>query len=277
MTIATTLASTAAGVGEALMRPLAPVADWMAQSAALDHTGHRPWPLPDRPWIMGQTWRELLFAHWPVPLEALRRAVPAALPLDTYDRTAWIGLTPFRVDGLRARGAPPPPLLSSFPELNVRTYVTVDGVPGIWFFSLDAGSRAAVAAARRGYRLPYFRADIAIERSGNEIRYQSRRRSNDGPPAAFRARYAPSGPVAPYPDGSLERWLTERYCLYTLDERQRVLRGDIHHPPWPLQPARATIVANTMTAPYGIELDGPPELLHYAERQDVVFWALAPG
>src|SRR4051794_39109604 len=264
-----------AGLGEALMRPLAPVAGWMDQSRALERTGHRPWPVPDRPWITGQTWGNLLFAHWPVPLETLRPAVPAALSLDTYDGVAWIGITPFRVSGLRPHGAPPPPGLSSFLEINVRTYVIAGGRPGIWFLSLDAASRAAVAAARRGYRLPYFHADMELHEHGRAFAFASRRRAADGPAAEFRITYEPTGPIEPHPDGSIERWLTERYCLYTLDESQRLLRGDIHHPPWPLQPASAEIERNTMTSPYGIGLPGEPALLHYAERQDVVFWALA--
>jgi uncharacterized protein YqjF (DUF2071 family) len=258
------------------MRLLGPLADWVAQSASLRHTGHRPWPVPSRPWIMGQTWRRLLFAHWRVPLEALRPTVPAGLPLDTFEGGAWLAITPFRITGLRPHGAPPPPLLSRFPELNVRTYVAVDGVPGIWFLSLDAGSRVAVAAARRGYRLPYFHARVDLDSEGGTVGYASRRLSAEGSPARFRIRYWPTGPVVDYPDRSLERWLTERYSLYTLDDRRRVLRADIHHAPWALQPAEAVVDTNTMADAHGIALRRQPELLHYAERQDVVFWPPVP-
>jgi uncharacterized protein YqjF (DUF2071 family) len=251
------------------MRPLG--SGFLAQSAALRDTGHRPWPLPDAPWIMGQTWEDLLFAHWPVPQAALRPAVPAALSLDLHDGQAWIAVTPFEVTGLRARGTPPVPGLARFAEVNVRTYVVHDGKPGIYFLSLDAASRAAVAAARRGYRLPYFHAAMRIDRGDGAIRFASRRLN--GPAADLRLRFEPGPPT----EDELGRWLAERYCLYTLDERQRVLRADIHHRPWSLRDARVTLEHNTMAAPVGIELEGPPPVVHYARRQDVVFWPLAPG
>jgi uncharacterized protein len=225
---------------------------------------------------MGQTWYDLLFAHWPVAPAALRALVPRALELDRRDGQTWLGITPFVVAGLRARGTPPVPWLSRFPELNVRTYVTHGGLPGIYFFSLDAARLAAVKAARRTYRLPYFHADMGARRERSTVRYESRRIDSSGPPAGLRARFGPSGPRLPIDDRSLERWLSERYCLYVLDEDERVLRGQIHHPPWPLQAARATIEANTMAAPLGIELDSDP-LLHYSARQDVVIWPLEPA
>ena len=129
--------------------------DAAAQAQTLEDTAHRPWPLPARPWVMGQTWRRLLFLHWPVAAERLRPLVPTALELEEWDGSAWLGITPFRVEGLRARGLLPLPLLSSFDEINCRTYVRRGDRAGIWFFSLDASSRLAVEAARRTYRLPY--------------------------------------------------------------------------------------------------------------------------
>jgi len=222
-------------------------------------------------WIMRQTWEDLLFAHWPVPVEALAPVVPTALPIDVRDDTAWIGVTPFEVTGLRGRGMPPIPGLSRFAEVNVRTYVTYDGKPGIYFLSLDAASRAAVAAARRGYRLPYFHAAIKIERDGGQVHFESRRR--DGPSAELGMRYTPGEPAG----DELVRWLIERYCLYTLDDRRRVRRADIHHPPWSLRAAELTLDHNTMAAPHGLELDASPPLVHYAARQDVMFWPLGAG
>jgi uncharacterized protein YqjF (DUF2071 family) len=239
------------------------------QAAALEDAGHRPWELPDRPWFMGQTWERLLFAHWPVDPARLETVVPAQLPLDVVDGQAWVGVTPFAVRGLRVRGVAPPPVVSSFPEVNVRTYVTVDGRPGIFFFSLDTSSRLGVETARRVYRLPYFR---ARQRFDGET-FATRRVHRDGPPADFLASYRPLGEPAPAAPGSLDHFLTERYCLYTLDERGDVWRGDIHHPPWPLQAAEAEIELNTMGGQIGLELDGTP-LLHYSDRQDVVFWRL---
>jgi uncharacterized protein YqjF (DUF2071 family) len=260
---------------ELALRPASLLSDAFGQRAALAETDHRPWPLPRSPWLMGQTWTDLLFAHWRVDPAELAAVVPRQLPLDTWEGGAWIGVTPFRVEGLRLRGTLPVPVLSSFPELNVRTYVTVDGKPGIYFLSLDAASRAAVHAARRGYRLPYCHAAMSIADGAPGITYSSTRLSGDGPPARFEAAYGPIGEQLPIDDSSLERWLTERYCLYTLNANRRVQRGDIHHPPWPLHEGWAEIETNTMTIPLGIELSGEP-LLHFSPRQDVAIWPLRP-
>jgi uncharacterized protein YqjF (DUF2071 family) len=220
---------------------------------------------------MGQSWLDLLFAHWAVPQATLRAAVPAAIPIDTFDGSAWIGITPFEIVGLHARAVPPLPWLSRFPELNVRTYTTIDGRPGIWFFSLDAARAPAVATARRTYHLPYRRARMAITRAGGRIGYRSHAH---GAAAGLRAAYEPIGPAAHPAPGTLEHFLTERYRLYTLDRRGRLRHADIHHPPWLLQPARAEFAENTMTDPLGIELPGHGPLTHYAARQDVVIWPL---
>jgi uncharacterized protein len=258
--------------------PVTAALDLLAAPFAQGHVTrvreHRPWPLPRSPWVMGQTWTDLLFAHWSTAPELLDRAVPDELALDTRDGRAWIGVTPFRVRNLRPRLTLPVPLLSTFPEINVRTYVVVGGKPGIYFFSLDADSPFAVAAARRLYRLPYFRAHMSIASEGSTTRFLSRRSAPEAPsPAAFRAGYVPVGHAFEPQRGTLEHWLTERYCLYTLDERRRVQRAEIHHPPWRLHPAEADIETNTMAAEVGLQLDREP-LLHYARRQDVVFWRL---
>jgi uncharacterized protein YqjF (DUF2071 family) len=265
----------AAGVGELLLRPLALVSRSQGQAAVLRETAHRPWPPPREPWLMAQTWEDLLFAHWPVPAERLRPLLPDVIPLDEREGSAWVGVTPFCVAAFRARGFPHLPRVTAFPELNVRTYTTIQGKPGIWFMSLDAGSALAVLGARRAYRLPYFKANMEVSRAGGWVRYRSRRVSPDGEPAELAGSYRPAGPPAPPAPGSLEHWLTERYCLYTLDERGAVLQADIHHPPWPLQAADAHFELNTMAQPYGLELDRPAPLLHFARRQDVVIWPLA--
>ena len=166
------------------------------QRHTLEETSHRPWPLPDGSWLQAQTWCDLLFAHWRVSAEQLRRVVPETLALHLYeDGSAWLGITPFVVTGLRARGTPPVPWLSSFPELNVRTYVEVGGKPGIYFISLDAARRAAVIAARRAYRLPYFHARMRVGRVGTRVDYESERIDPSGPPARLRGWYAPTAPA----------------------------------------------------------------------------------
>jgi uncharacterized protein len=243
----------------------------LRQPRTLGERDHRPWPTPARPWVMGQTWEDLLFAHWRVDAAALRRVVPAQISLDTYDGAAWLGVTPFVVTGMRTRLTLPAPGIARFPEVNVRTYATVEGRPGIYFFSLDTPNRLAVHAARWAYRLPYFRSRIAVDRRGETIRYRSERIADDGPHVAIDLDYGAAGPVRRAEHGSFEHWATERYCLYTLDDRLRVLRGEIHHPPWPLQPARATLRANAMGRQIGVDLEGEP-VAHFARRQDVVFW-----
>jgi uncharacterized protein YqjF (DUF2071 family) len=257
--------------GDAILARLAPRSAATAQVRGLSERAHRQWPVPDRPWVQGQTWLDLLFAHWSLPVAAVRPAVPAELPIDTFDGRAWLGITPFEVAGLRLRGTPPVPGLSRFPETNVRTYTTVGGRPGIYFLSLDAASALAVVGARLTFRLPYFRARMSIDRVAGEIVYRTTR---PAPAAALRVRYRPGGMAYRAQPGTLDHFLTERYCLYTLDDRRVVLRGEIHHPPWALQQATADFELNTMTAPYGIQLPGDPPLLHFSARQDVVVWPL---
>ena len=253
------------------------VSDFVAtpgrQVATLRETEHRPWALPQGSWLMAQTWDDLLFEHWRVSVDALRSLIPSSLDIDTFDGDAWLGITPFRLTGLRLRGVPPVPRASSFCELNVRTYVRQRGErPGIWFFSLDASRRYAVQAARRFYRLPYFLARMSADTRGTGLAFSSSRRTRGGRPFTWSATYAPSGATFTASPGSLEYFLAERYCLYTLD-RGRLLGADIHHPPWPLQPAEATIELNTMPPP-GVELPADEPLLHFARRQDVVIWPL---
>jgi hypothetical protein len=165
----------------------------------------------------------------------------------------------------------PLPGISSFLELNVRTYVhAADGKPGIWFFSLDASSRAAVEVARRTYKLPYFHARMSAERSGQWIDYECARVSERG--RVFNGRYRPEGEVFHADPDSLEWFLAERYCLYTIDDRGALQRADIHHEQWPLQEAEAEVELASISP---IELDGAP-LCHFSRRQDVVIWPLEP-
>jgi uncharacterized protein YqjF (DUF2071 family) len=219
---------------------------------------------------MGQTWIDLLFAHWRVDADVLGAHVPDGLDVQQHDGSAWVGVTPFEITGLRARGMLALPFVSSFREINVRTYVTRDDKPGIWFFSLDASSQIAVEAARRIYKLPYFRARISLERRAGRVVYECVRDER----TAFSGSYRGVGETQAPKDGTLEHFLTERYCLYASD-RGRLHRAEIHHAPWPLQPAEAAIDLNTMP-PDGIALEGQP-LLHFSARQDVVIWPLRPA
>lgn len=239
------------------------------QARVESETGHRPWPLPDEPWVMAQTWDNLLFAHWRVPAETIAHHVPQGLEVELYDGSAWLGVTPFVLTGFRLRGAPPVPGLSTFPELNVRTYVTVGEKPGIWFFSLDAASRLAVEGARRAYKLPYHYAHMSAAQRANGVEYSAARA--DGSDHRFEAAYRPAGEAFTAAANSLEWFLTERYCLYAVD-RGRLHRAEIQHPPWRLRTAQAELRTNTMP-PFPVE--GVP-LLHLAHRQDVLIWPLRP-
>jgi len=243
-------------------------------SQIVNDVSHRPWPLPDGPWFMTQSWHDLLFAHWPVEARDLQDKLPAGLLLDTFNGQAWIGVVPFRMTNVSPRGVPPVPFVSSFLELNVRTYVTLHHKPGVYFFSLDANSALAVAAARTLFHLPYFVATMDVGRREGQFVYTSTRQSRTGGAAEFAATYGPVGyAVTPEP-GSLEYFLTERYCLYTVDSASRARRLEIHHSPWPLQTAEATITVNTMTDVAGIRLPSSAPVLHFAKRQDAVAWAM---
>jgi uncharacterized protein len=219
---------------------------------------------------MKQTWHDLLFAHWPLPPAAVRPLVPSQLNLDTFDGQCWVAVTPFRMSGIRGRGFPPLPGLSRFPELNVRTYVTFGGKAGVYFFSLDAANLPAVWAARIFFQLPYFHAVMKSEEREGVIRYDSRRHQAS---AELRAHYAPTAEVQLRKRGSLEHWLTERYCLYTTHHKQ-VYRAEIHHLPWPLQDAVAEFEINTVAAAAGITLPQVEPLLSFARRLEVLIWPL---
>lgn len=235
---------------------------------------HRPWPLPEGPSAWRQSWRELLFAHWPIEVADLRRLVPPTLDIDTFESRAWIGVVPFRMTGVRPRFAPALPWLSAFAELNLRTYVSYRGErPGVFFFSLDAANPVAVRIARRMFHLPYFDARMSCRRAGDAVEYSSRRTHRGAPPGEFVGRYRPVGEVFRAGAGSLDHWLTERYCLYAA-AGERVWRAEIHHAPWPLQPAEVEIDACSLTDSWELELPARPPLAHYAERLDVVVWPL---
>ena len=239
----------------------------------LEHTAHRPWPMPSGPWLMTQTWHDLLFAHWPVDNAALRALVPADFAIDRFDGHAWLGVVPFYMTNVTPRLVPALPWVSAFAELNVRTYVTAGGKPGVFFFSLDAGNPLAVATARGLLNLPYYSAAMTVDDRDGAIAYGSRRES--APAAEFAARYRGLGDPAPPRRDTLEYFLTERYCLYAVDRAGHPYRLEIHHPPWPLETAQAEITINTMADAAGLRLAPRAPLLHFSKRQDTVCWGPA--
>lgn len=247
----------------------APVAP---SSSPPPRASHRPWPRPETRPVGSMRWLDLLFAHWPLPPEVLRPHLPEGLELDTFEGRAWIGVVPFRMARVRPRWSPPVPWLSYFPELNLRTYVIREDKPGVWFFSLDAANPVAVRLARRFFHLPYFDADMVVERELSGVRYHSVRTHKNVPRAAFMGTYGPTGAIYRSRPGDLDHWLTERYCLYSSDGEGRLYRGEIHHEPWPLQPARARFGVCELTSGLGFDLPDEEPLLHFATELDVWAW-----
>ncbi len=223
---------------------------------------------------MHMRWCDLLFAHWTVDAAVLRRLIPERLELDLFEGLAYVGAVPFRMEGVTPRGVPPLPGLHALPEMNLRTYVNASGKPGIWFFSLDAGQKLAVRVARRFFHLPYFDARFNIRSAGGTVEYSAVRTHSGAPNASFEARYGPIGPVYRATRGSLDSWLTDRYCLYASDNQGLVYRGEIDHECWPLQPAEAEVQINSLGDWLGIEMKGPPQTLHFAKSLDVRAWLL---
>jgi hypothetical protein len=240
------------------------------QARSLRNVGHRPFPLPESRWTLGQTWEQIFWAHWPVPAVELRQRVPDELEIEEHDGSAWLGIVFFRVRALRARGALPVPGISSFLQLNVRTYVRgPDGLPGVWFFSIDASSRLAALGVRRIYHMPAFHARMTLELAGSAgggagTDWQDVECVRLGEPGrVFSARYRATGETFHAEPGSLEWFLTERYRLFTADAR-----AEMHHDRWLLSPAEAEIELASI-APFA--LGGEPRC-HCSFRQDSLIW-----
>ncbi len=233
---------------------------------ALTRTDHRPFPMPPGRWRWRQTWHNLLFIHWPVPVSVLRPHIPAAVSIDERDGSAWIGLVPFTMSGVTIKGMPSLPWLSAFPEMNLRTYVTFGGKPGVWFLRMDCTRLPAVLAARWALGLPYVWSRMRVREDHMPVEYDS-----ESGAARFRGVYEPCADVREPAPGSIEAFLTERYCLYTVRAR-KLLRIAIHHWPWPLQMAAASIASNTIPAALRLPAPAREPLLHFSKRLDVIGW-----
>lgn len=225
-------------------------------------------PTPKGPWIMGQRWEDLLFVSWPVPVEAVAPHIPAGLEIDVAEGTAWISVVPFWMAHAHFRHLPPIPFLSSFPELNLRTYVRAGEHRAVWFLSLDTESHVNVFIARHAFNLPYFYADVAMAR-GDQIVFRSER---PGSSAQFEVAYRPVGEEAVPAEGSLEYFLTERYSLVCADEDQRLYRGDIQHAPWRLRPAEWTATSLDIVSESGFDVAGRDPIVFYAAMTEVALW-----
>ncbi|WP_409301063.1 YqjF family protein [Peribacillus sp. SCS-155] len=230
---------------------------------------HRPFPLPKSPWILTQVWNDLLFMHWPVKVEDIRKLVPDSLEIDTFKGEAWVSIIPFYVTGMRARYLPPIPMLNQYTELNVRTYVRYQGIPGIYFFSLDADHPLAVLGAKLSTGLPYRQARMKYNKNNNQINFYSNRIKNN---KMIDVNYYPeSGPTNPLP-GTLDNWLLERYCMYSFIG-ENMFRGDIHHDKWAVASVQASVSRNTMFELLEGNQNSPP-LMHYCKQKQFFFFPL---
>ena len=241
-------------------------------SPVFERVGHRPYPPPSEPWVGHMRWCDLAFLHWAVDPSLILPLLPAGLELDTFDGKAWIGVVPFRMEDVRLRFSPNIPGISAFPELNVRTYARAGSRTGVWFFSFDAANRVAVRGARLMFNLPYYDAEMTVDRRGDAVDYRSRRVHADATPAEFAATYAPAGEVYEAKPGTLDYFLVERYCLFLVSQSGELGCLDVHHHPWPLQPATVRLETNTMAAAAGIRLPSDPPLAHFARDLEVVAW-----
>lgn len=223
--------------------------------------------------LLSMTWRDVLFAHWPVSPAVVESRLPDELVVDTYDDRAWLGVVAFRMDPIKPRYAP---FGLVFGECNLRTYVTPadDAIetgrnpgPGIYFFNLDASDRLSVAIARRLFDLPYYTAEMDVARRGEEVRFRSRRTHRGAPPNRFAATYRPTGEPERARPGSVETFLAERYRFYTAENGLAV--GEIDHDPWLLSPAEAAIETNTLFESNGFEEPTGEPLLHYSRELPV--------
>ncbi|MCW5822742.1 MAG: DUF2071 domain-containing protein [Cyanobacteria bacterium TGS_CYA1] len=239
----------------------------------LKSTGHRSYPPPSTPWLMTQSWDELLFAHWRVPKEQIALLIPKEFEVDTYDQSAWIGVVPFMMRKVRFARTPFLPYISEFLELNVRTYVRYKGEPGVYFFSLDASNPLAVDGARISYSLPYFNARMRKRMVDGWSLYESKREDKRGADCQLKVLYRPLATTlsaVENPDG-LPYFLTERYRLFT-KKHDQVYKAEVHHAPWPLQLAEAQFRVNTMLEPLGLNPKEEP-ILYYSHQLLTLEWA----
>ena len=229
----------------------------------LHETEHRPYPPPQSPWVAHLFMEDVLFAHWSVPRESLALLVPDPLVLDVFDGDAWITVATLRLRGLRPRGGIAVPFLSRFPDVNLRTYVSLDGKPGLFFLRLDV-SRSLAATGARMLGLPCRRRSVELVRRDGWFEIE------DG--TELTARYRPTGEPAPPAKGSLEEWLVERYGAYWIGPGGAILCGEIHHRPWPLQRVELAIDRVGLGVDLGIDLVPPPDAAQFSSGVEAIGW-----
>lgn len=222
-----------------------------------------------------QRWHDLLFLHWYVAVDDIRQSLPAGLEPDLWEGRALVGIVPFTMRDVSPWWSPSVPGISNFHELNVRTYVVRDGVPGVWFYSLDAAKALAVIIARVGWKLPYHKATMSLQKDGDRIFYASQRRWPKPTPATFTAEYTVGSPQGPAKAGTLEHFLVERYVLYAA-KGDELFIGRVHHRPYPLSEAKLVACEHNLLEAQGFAPASGSPLVHYSPGVDVDVYALRP-
>jgi hypothetical protein len=256
---------------------------FVTAGSLLYEVDHRPWLPPDGQWLLSQSWNDVLLMHFAVEPALLRKLVPCGLTLELYDGRAWLTIAPFCASHVRPSGVPPMPGLSYFTQINLRTYVTTEDKPGIYYLSADTTNLSAVWFARMFFRMQYWHASIQVSgatvksRNPADAWIQFRASRLHGPTAAdgaakLQVACAPKGEVQRARAGSLDEFLTERYCVYSWFGR-RCYRIEIHHQPWPLQAAHVELRVNTMAEALGLKLPAQPDLCHYSRSLKMLTWA----
>ena len=254
---------------------------------------HRPWLPPDARWLLSQSWNDLLFAHFAMDPLTLRRLVPEALTLDLYDGAAWLTVSTFCTSHVRPIGVPPLPGLSFFPQVRLRTYVSMESravgnrrgevKSGVFHFSVDAANLSAVWLARLMFRMQYWHSSIQVSETtiqGHNVEERAihfRSTRLHGPsagngPAVLDVIYAPEREPARARRGSLDEFLTERYCVYSRN-RRKFYCTELHHQPWQLQRASVEIRANSIADPLGLSLPSKPDVCHFSRSLKMLAWA----
>ncbi|MFC5541612.1 MAG: DUF2071 domain-containing protein [Bacilli bacterium] len=221
------------------------------------------------PWLMKQTWSDILFLHYPVKKEVLELHLPPNLELDTYEGTGWVTIVPYMMKASGFRGLPSIPMGAGIPGINVRTYVKAGEKPGIYFFKLAIRNRLAAIAAKSFFQLPYLYMDISLRRTGETVCFESRAH-----PIPLVCEYRVQSPASPVEKGSLGEWLLERYCFYTTGPKGKLLRGDIFHESWIIQNIDLIGMENNIFSTFRLNPQSFRPVIHYSKQLNVHFWPL---
>ncbi|GGN14768.1 YqjF family protein [Halarchaeum nitratireducens] len=222
--------------------------------------------------VISMDWRDVCVASYAVDPDVVAATLPDGVAVDTYDGDAYLSVVPFVMGDVRPYKFPRF-VGPTFGELNLRTYVTGDAGPGIYFYNLDATDRLGVAIARATFRLPYYDASQRIVKRGDTVEFESERTHTGVPPCEFDADYTPIGDPEPAEPGSLTEFLLERYRFY-VEGRGTLLRGEIEHEPWRVQEATYDVRENDLFTVNGFET--PDRDPHVAYSPGVEVAAHAP-